>query len=82
MLAEGEPVAGAVVHSAVEEFAQSLADVVRRYLKQKSWRKVERVVVGGGLSNSRVGELAIGRAAILLRGSHSKRQGSRSTWCR
>jgi predicted NBD/HSP70 family sugar kinase len=77
MLAEGEPVAGAVVHSAVEEFAQSLADVVRRYLKQKSWRKVERVVVGGGFSNSRVGELAIGRAAILLRGSRSRRQGSK-----
>jgi predicted NBD/HSP70 family sugar kinase len=72
MLAEGELIAGAVVHSAVEEFAQSLADVIRRYLKQKSWRKVERIVVGGGFSNSRVGELAIGRAAILLRGQHSK----------
>jgi predicted NBD/HSP70 family sugar kinase len=80
MLAEGEPIAGAVVHSAVEEFAQSLAEVIRRYLKQKPWRKVERIVVGGGFSNSRVGELAVGRAAILLRGQnakpqHSKRQG-------
>lgn len=75
MLAEGEPIAGAVVHSAVEEFAQSLADVVRRYLKQKSWRKVERIVVGGGFSNSRIGELAIGRAAILLRGQNSKGRG-------
>ena len=60
MLAEGEPIAGAVVHSAVEEFAQALAEVVRRYLKQKPWRKVERIVVGGGFSNSRIGELAIG----------------------
>jgi len=75
MLAEGEPIAGAVVHSAVEEFAQSLAEVVRRYLKQKPWRKVERIVVGGGFSNSRIGELAIGRATILLRGRPSKGQG-------
>lgn len=72
ILAEGEPIAGAVVHSAVEEFAQSLTEVVRRYLKQKSWRKVERIVVGGGLSNSRVGELAVGRATILLHGRGSK----------
>jgi predicted NBD/HSP70 family sugar kinase len=67
ILSKGEPVAGAVVHSAVEEFAQSLAEVIRRYLKQPAWKRVERIVVGGGLSDSRVGELAIGRAAILLR---------------
>lgn len=79
MLAEGEPIAGAVVHSAVEAFAQSLADVVRRYLKQRPWRKVERIVVGGGLSNSRVGELAIGRAAILLR---DKSKGSKRRRCK
>lgn len=66
MLAEGAPIAGAIVHSAVEDFAQSLAEIIRRYLKQKSWSRVERIVVGGGFSNSRVGELAIGRAAILL----------------
>lgn len=72
ILSHGEPVAGAVVHSAVEEFAQSLAEVIRRYLKQKLWRKVERIVVGGGLSDSRVGELAIGRAAILLRSAGIK----------
>ncbi|HWA49938.1 MAG TPA: hypothetical protein VG742_16825 [Dongiaceae bacterium] len=77
MLAEGEPIAGAVVHSAVEAFAQSLAEVVRRYLKQKSWRRVERIVVGGGLSNSRVGELAIGRAAILLREQRARPKGSK-----
>lgn len=72
MLAEGEVIAGAMVHSAVEEFAQSLADVIRRYLKQKPWRKVDRIVIGGGFSNSRVGELAIGRAAILLRDNSPK----------
>jgi predicted NBD/HSP70 family sugar kinase len=77
MLAEGELIAGAVVHSAVEEFAQSLTEVIRRYLKQKPWRKVERIVVGGGFSDSRVGELAIGRAAILLRGQHSQGQHSK-----
>lgn len=69
ILAEGAPIAGAVVHSAVEEFAQALAEVIARYLKQAAWRRVKRIVVGGGLSDSRVGELAIGRAAILLHGN-------------
>lgn len=72
MLAEGEPIAGAIVHSAVEDFAQSLAEIIQRYLRQKSWRDIERIVVGGGFSNSRVGELAIGRAAILLHDAKCK----------
>lgn len=59
--------AAAIVHGAIEEFAQNIAAVLRRFMKQKSWRHVERIVVGGGLRRSRVGEIAILRAAILLR---------------
>jgi len=40
--------ASAVVHSAIEEFAQELAYVTRRFLKTKAWAKTERIVVGGG----------------------------------
>lgn len=72
ILHEGEPIAAAVIHSAIEDFAQALAQVIRRYLKLKAWRKVERIVVGGGFSNARVGELSIGRAAILLRSERQK----------
>jgi predicted NBD/HSP70 family sugar kinase len=67
VLAEGDTEAAGLVHSAVEEFANELATVLRRFLKLKSWRETERVVVGGGLRDSRVGELAIGRAAVLLK---------------
>jgi len=59
--------AAAIVHGAIEEFAQSITAVVQRFLKQKSWRDVQRIVVGGGLRRSRVGEIAILRAALLLR---------------
>jgi hypothetical protein len=59
--------ASAVVHSAIEEFAQELAHVTRRFLKTKAWDKTERIVVGGGLRDSRLGELAIARAGIILR---------------
>ncbi len=40
--------AWAVVHSAIEDFAQELAYVTRRFLKSKAWAKTERIVVGGG----------------------------------
>lgn len=66
-LAEGEPEAAALVQSAVEEFAQELAGVTRRFLRLKAWKGTQRIVVGGGLSDSRVGQLAIGRASLLLK---------------
>jgi hypothetical protein len=59
--------ASAVVHSAIEEFAQELAYVTRRFLKTKAWAKTERIVVGGGFRDSRLGELAIARAEIILK---------------
>lgn len=59
--------ASAILHSAVEEFAQHLAYVTHRFLKTKPWAKTERIVVGGGFRDSRLGELAIARADILLK---------------
>jgi len=59
--------AAAVVHSAIEEFAQELAYVTRRFLKTKAWAGTERIVVGGGFRDSRLGELAIARTGIILR---------------
>jgi predicted NBD/HSP70 family sugar kinase len=67
-LASGDPLAAGIVHSAVEEFARELATVVRRFLRLAAWKGTERIVVGGGLSASRIGELAMGRAAVLLAG--------------
>jgi hypothetical protein len=59
--------ASAVVHSAIEDFAQELAYVTRRFLKAKAWEKTERIVVGGGFRDSRLGELAISRTEIILK---------------
>jgi predicted NBD/HSP70 family sugar kinase len=59
--------AAAIIHSAVEEFAQELALVIRRFLKLKAWKDTERFVIGGGFRDSRVGELSIVRAAIILK---------------
>lgn len=67
LLKEGQAAEAALVLSAVEGFAQSLAFVIRRFARLKSWAAVERIVVGGGFRESRVGELAIARAAIILR---------------
>src|SRR3954468_9443030 len=59
--------AAALVHGAIEEFAQELAYVTRRFLKTKAWADTERIVVGGGFRQSRVGELAIARTDLLLK---------------
>jgi predicted NBD/HSP70 family sugar kinase len=64
--------ASALVHGAIEEFAQELAHVTRRFLKTKAWADTERIVVGGGFRQSRVGELAIARTDIILKAENSK----------
>ena len=68
MLAGADPMAAGLVHTVVEEFALELATVVRRFLRLKGWQGTERIVIGGGLSSSHIGELAMGRAAIALAG--------------
>ena len=67
MLKEGEPEAAAVIQSAIEEYAQELALVVRRFLKAKAWAGTERIAMGGGFRDSRIGELAIARANLILK---------------
>ena len=52
--------------------SQELAEVTRRFLKVKVWRDTERIVIGGGLRDGRVGELAIGRASVLLKADKIK----------
>src|SRR3978361_1286421 len=64
--------AAALVHGAIEEFAQELAYVTRRFLKSKAWADTERIVVGGGFRQSRVGELAIARTDIILKAEDFK----------
>src|SRR6478672_1486227 len=64
--------AAALVHSAIEEFAQELAYVTRRFLKTKAWADTQRIVVGGGFRQSRVGELAIARTDLLLKAEDFK----------
>jgi predicted NBD/HSP70 family sugar kinase len=66
-LAGDDVTAAALVHGAIEEFAQELAYVTRRFLKTRAWADTERIVVGGGFRQSRVGEIAIARTDILLK---------------
>jgi predicted NBD/HSP70 family sugar kinase len=74
VLAGGDPEAAGVVQSAIESFAQELAGVIGRFLKLKAWKETERIVIGGGFSGSRVGELAVGRASVLLKADKFKAQ--------
>ncbi|MEJ7731521.1 MAG: hypothetical protein WKG00_20200 [Polyangiaceae bacterium] len=67
ILVEGDPEAAGVIHGTIEDFARELCTVAGRFLRQPGWKGAERIVVGGGLRASRVGELAIGRASVLLK---------------
>jgi hypothetical protein len=66
-LLSGDPEAAGMVHGAIEDFAQEFAAVTRRFLRTKDWADTQKIAVGGGLRNSRIGEVAIGRAAVLLK---------------
>jgi hypothetical protein len=55
------------LEQACEDYAQQLAGVVQRFLKQATWRGVERVVLGGGFHQSEFGARAIDRVRELLR---------------
>jgi hypothetical protein len=67
LLARGDSEAAGVIHGAIEEFSQEFALVIRRFLKLKDWKATQRIVVGGGFRASRIGELVIGRTAVILK---------------
>ena len=64
--------AAAVVLGAVEQFAQELAHVTKRFLKTKAWKGTEAIIVGGGFRLSRIGEIAIARADVILKADGEK----------
>jgi len=67
LLAEGDEEAAGLVLGAIEEFATEFAQVIQQFMRLKAWKGTERIVIGGGLRASRIGELAIGRTAVLLK---------------
>ena len=72
ILAGDDAGAAAVVLGAVEQFAQELAGVIQRFLKTKAWKGTQAIVVGGGFRLSRIGEIAIARAGIILKAEGEK----------
>ncbi len=67
LLVSGSVEAAGIILSAIEDYAQALYTVLRRFLKNKAWAETECIVFGGGFRASRIGELAIGRAGTLLK---------------
>lgn len=66
-LAGGAPEAAGLVQGAIEDFARNLAAVIRRFLALPDWGGTQRVVIGGGFRSTRIGEIALGRAGVLLK---------------
>ncbi len=65
--ATGDSEAHTIISMAIETFSASLFDVIQRYRAgDEQWRKVQRIAVGGGFSDGRLGELVIARVQKLL----------------
>jgi predicted NBD/HSP70 family sugar kinase len=56
-----------LAESVIEDFAQALKTVISRFLRAKAWRGTQTIVIGGGAKSTRMGAMAVGRAALLLR---------------
>ncbi|HZF76817.1 MAG TPA: hypothetical protein VE033_13405, partial [Acetobacteraceae bacterium] len=67
VMAEGEPEAAGLVQGTIEEFAEDLAQVVHGFLTLPEWEGTELILVGGGFRSARIGEITVGRAAVMLR---------------
>lgn len=67
ILLEGDPEAAGIIQGVIEDFAHDFVVVIRRFLRLKAWKDTERIVIGGGLRQGRIGELVIGRTAVLLK---------------
>jgi hypothetical protein len=65
LLAEEGP-AAAAIHAALEDYAEQLARVIRRFMRHESWKGVERIVIGGGLKQSEIGARALKMASERL----------------
>jgi hypothetical protein len=61
---EGE--AAAAIHGALEDYAEQLSRVIRCFLAHKSWKGVQRVILGGGLKQSEIGVRALKTVAKRL----------------
>jgi predicted NBD/HSP70 family sugar kinase len=65
--ANGDSEAHTIISMAIEKFSASLFDVIQRYrASDDEWKKVQRITVGGGFSEGRIGELIVARVQKLL----------------
>jgi hypothetical protein len=66
LLKKGDERAAGALHGAIEDFSNNLVGVIRRLLSLKDWKGTERLMIGGGLSETRIGELIAGRTEAIL----------------
>jgi hypothetical protein len=64
---EKDGIAAQAIAAASEDYALQLAHVVQRFLKHKTWKGVERIIIGGGFHQSEVGGMSIARAGEILK---------------
>lgn len=69
VLLTGDLEAAGLLVGAIEDFSHQFCAVLHKILHLEKWRSTRRLVIGGGFREGRLGELVIGRTAVLLKGS-------------
>jgi ROK family len=69
ILLGGKVEAAGLLLGAIEDFSRQLCVVLHRVLDLGKWQSTQRLVIGGGFREGRLGELVIGRVAVLLKAS-------------
>ncbi|KAI9005674.1 hypothetical protein DFJ74DRAFT_712708 [Hyaloraphidium curvatum] len=65
--ADRDPEVAGLVFSSIEDFSQEFAAVARRFMRMDEWKGTQRIAVGGGFLEARVGLMAVGRVGVLLK---------------
>jgi hypothetical protein len=69
ILLGGNIEAAGLLLGAIEDFSRELCGVLHRLLDLEKWQSTQRLVIGGGFREGRLGELVIGRVGVLLKAS-------------
>lgn len=67
LLEDGASSEAHLIREAVACFAHAFADVSRQFLRTEEWRGTQRIAVGGGFRENRIGEEAIRQAETWLK---------------
>jgi hypothetical protein len=66
LIEHGPRDAAQMLHAAIDEQADALADIVGQFRRHSAWRDIRRIFVGGGFGEGKLGALIVSRTRRVL----------------